>query len=79
MEPYIPEPIDRRVVLRHMTGAYAGLWRIMGTRSQYSADASVPLPLLVPDVDFITHRGSAVLSSLHPRYALYIEQAPILS
>ena len=69
--------VDKRVVLRTLTGQWAGKREIQGTVSQLYRDIGVKkLPMQVEDVDFGDHRGPAKLMYQMNHYVLYAEVVP---
>ena len=69
--------MSKRIVLHHTTGAYAGLWQILGTDDQLMEKfKTASLPEYVAEVEFIDHKGSCSLISVKSRYVLYREVGP---
>lgn len=65
----------KRIVLKHTTGALAGLHRIMGTTDQLQPDFMPPS--YVTEVDFIDHKAPGCLVKVTNRFILYQELPPI--
>lgn len=62
----------KRIVLRHTSGRYNGLYRIMGRTEQLTPDAAA-LPLYLAEVDFIDHKAPAGLVKVTTRAMVYHE------
>ena len=70
-------PRDKRVILRTVTGRWAGLREIQGTTEQLFEDLGTrELPPFVDEVDFGDHSGPARLMLQQNRYVLYAEVVP---
>jgi hypothetical protein len=69
--------VDRRIVLKTLTGPQAGLRRIVGTERQLLTEGGLQtLPQQVEDVSFSTHDAPARLLISRSRYHLYSEVLP---
>lgn len=65
---------DRRIVLKTLTGRWAGLHEIQGTCSQLFSDLGEQLlPPSIQTVDFGDHEASAKLIAQRNSYVLYTE------
>ena len=65
---------NKRVVLVYTTGAYAGLWQILGTTDDLKANMRLSeLPPFVEQVHYLDHVGACSLVTVKPRYVLYRE------
>lgn len=69
-------PMDKRIVIHHTQGAYAGLWQIVGAESQLDSKTGPDLPTFVESVQFLDHEGGASLAAVKPHYVLYRETMP---
>lgn len=72
MTPSFPirEPrMSKRVVVLYSKGRYPGLRQIIGTDDELEGK----LPAVVPQFLFLDHLGPIRLSTVSPRYALYLE------
>ena len=67
---------DKRIVLHTLTGAFAGLYRIVGTVSQLTATlGDEDLPGRLEHVDLGDHQAAVIHAGTTPRYVLYREFA----
>lgn len=64
----------KRIVLITTSGAYRGLYQILGTEDQLRDKMQVTnMPEFVSPVDFLDHQGACSLVAVKPRYILYRE------
>jgi hypothetical protein len=72
------KPLDKRMVLLHLKGAWAGIHQILGTQSETLASANIAeLPAFIPECEMGDGRIVSVsMVKMTNRYALYRENTP---
>ena len=70
--------IERRIVLEHLTGRWAGLRQIQGREPELRMAHGDVLPLSVEPFDFtvgslVSHKAGARMVDIHTRYVHYCE------
>jgi len=72
------EPLDKRIVLIHCRGPWAGIYQILGTQSQTLAEMELAeLPAFIEEVEMTPGRMASVsMIKVTPRIVFYRENTP---